>query len=250
MSDPKSILVAEDSEDIRLLIADALKFQGYRVVVAADGLEAERKFKNEKFNMLITDIKMPKVDGITLIQRCREINAVELIPVIAISGNIDDFKPRLALIDDVHFLEKPFEIQTLLEKVAEVFQPPKPEPVATGDGKGRKVYLSAGEVLMKQGDIGNSMYWVMDGTLEVIVNNNGEEVMVGRVHNHELVGEMSFLDNKPRSATVKAVTDSELLEIPNGRFSEVLEDQPRWFKSLVRVLSDRIRETNKRLVDI
>lgn len=73
MSDkPISVLVLEDDADIREIIEDTLTLNRYRIVTAGDGLEGERKFKNEKFDLIITDISMPKVDGVTFIKRVRD----------------------------------------------------------------------------------------------------------------------------------------------------------------------------------
>lgn len=155
------------------------------------------------------------------------------------SGYFDDFKPKLALYDGVHFLEKPFDINELPKVVKNIISPPK-----TNESLKNLLEIKSGDVLIKEGDVGNIMYWVVEGSLKVHRKQDGQQVDLGVISQHELVGEMSFLDDKPRSATVEALEDCKLLPIPNGKFSEVLNSQPRWFKSLVKVLSDRLRQTN------
>ncbi len=239
-----SILVLEDEPEILKIIKETLSLQKYRIVTAGDGLEGERKFKNEKFDLIITDISMPKVDGVTFIKRVRESEISRSTPVMVMSGYFDDFKPKLALFDNVHFLEKPFDVAGLPKIVQSIIEPPK-----NTDAFKNLITLSAGEVLLREGESGSIMYWVVEGTLEVSRNQEGKDVVLGTINQHELVGEMSFLDDKPRSATVTAAEECRLLPIPNGKFSEVLNSQPRWFKSLVKVLSDRLRATNLK-VDI
>lgn len=240
MSDkPISVLVLEDDADIREIIEDTLTLNRYRIVTAGDGLEGERKFKNEKFDLIITDISMPKVDGVTFIKRVRDSEISKATPILVMSGYFDDFKPKLALYDGVHFLEKPFDINELPKVVKNIISPPK-----TNESLKNLLEIKSGDVLIKEGDVGNIMYWVVEGSLKVHRKQDGQQVDLGVISQHELVGEMSFLDDKPRSATVEALEDCKLLPIPNGKFSEVLNSQPRWFKSLVKVLSDRLRQTN------
>lgn len=236
---PTSVLVLEDDPDILEIINDTLSLEKLRVVTASDGLEGERKFKNEKFDLIITDISMPKVDGVTFLKRVRESEISRSTPVIVMSGYFDDFKPKLALYDNVHFLEKPFDVNTLPKLVKSIISPPK-----STEAMKNLIELSAGEDLLKEGDVGNVMYWVVEGKLAVFREQDGQRIDLGTINQHELVGEMSFLDDQPRSATVQAIEECRLLPIPNGKFSEVLNNQPRWFKSLVKVLSDRLRSTN------
>ena len=79
------------------------------------------------------------------------------------------------------------------------------------------------------------------------MNREGQEVMLGEIDMGELVGEMSFLDDLPRSANVRAKFDSEVLVIPHSKFLSVLDSQPRWFKSLMKTLSQRLRVANDRI---
>lgn len=77
------------------------------------------------------------------------------------------------------------------------------------------------------------------------MNNDSKNVIIGEVLPGELVGEMSFLDALPRSASVKVKEDSEVLVIPHKKFINVLDGQPRWFRSLMKTLSQRLRDSNK-----
>ena len=92
------------------------------------------------------------------------------------------------------------------------------------------------------------MYWVLAGSFRITkLNEDGNNVIMGEVSPGELVGEMSFLDNLPRSASVRALEDSEVLVIPHSKFMDVLDHQPRWFKSLMQVMSHRLRDSNNKV---
>jgi two-component system, NtrC family, nitrogen regulation response regulator NtrX len=83
------ILIIDDEKAIRKTLSEILSFEGYKIDEAADGEEGLKKFKERSFDVVLCDIKMPKLDGIEFLQKAGEINAD--VPVIMISGhgNID-----------------------------------------------------------------------------------------------------------------------------------------------------------------
>lgn len=111
-------------------------------------------------------------------------------------------------------------------------------------------HLKKGEGLMKEGDTSNSMYWVQSGTLRLFKKKGAGFIELGVVHSGEVVGEMSFLDSQPRSASVEALQPSDIVEIPRGKFEEFINAQPSWMKSLIQTLVKRLRTTNNRLREL
>ncbi|MFW5887383.1 MAG: Crp/Fnr family transcriptional regulator [Bacteriovoracia bacterium] len=109
------------------------------------------------------------------------------------------------------------------------------------------VKLAKGDILMREGERSKSLYWLQTGQLLVYKMHGTEQVHLGYVFSGELVGEMSFLDKEPRSATVKALSDCELIEIPQEKFDKFFDEQPRWLQVLIKTLSDRLRKANKRI---
>jgi len=101
--------------------------------------------------------------------------------------------------------------------------------------------VSAGEYLLKEGEESTELYYVKSGKLEVIINDE----VVDEIGVNEVVGEMSFLDEKERSATVRAIEDSELLTIPRQKILEFEKSLPDWYKKLVTTLVMRLRKANK-----
>ena len=110
-----------------------------------------------------------------------------------------------------------------------------------------KVLLKKGELLIKEGKYDNNLYWLQLGALQVLVERGEDQIVVGEVSEGELVGEMSFMDNKPRSATVMALRDCELIKIPVQNVDEIIEKQPKWFQILVRTSIERLRKTNAKV---
>lgn len=110
-----------------------------------------------------------------------------------------------------------------------------------------KKNLAKGDYLIKEGEDSKSLYWVQDGQLEVYKRKGSQEVLIGHVYTGELVGEMSFLDDMPRCASVKALTDCELLEIKVDSYKQIFEGQPKWLQLLIRTLVERLRRANAKI---
>ncbi|GAB4018360.1 MAG: hypothetical protein Fur0010_19540 [Bdellovibrio sp.] len=91
------------------------------------------------------------------------------------------------------------------------------------------------------------MYYLQSGTLAVFKRKGNGEQQIGTIYSGELVGEMSFFDNNPRSASVKAISDCELVVIPRSRMESLHRQLPPWFKALVNTLLDRLRRANTRV---
>lgn len=111
----------------------------------------------------------------------------------------------------------------------------------------QKILLKEGDTLIQEGATSNNMYWLQSGQLVVAKMKGTHAVELGHIYSGELVGEMSFLDGKPRSASVRAVTECELIEIPREAFEKVFSDQPIWFQGLVKTLTDRLRKTSAKV---
>lgn len=78
------IMVIDDEEDVRLVLREVLQREGYEVCLAENGLEGLRLLDDDKVDLVITDIIMPGIDGVTTMQRIRE--KYPEMPVIVISG--------------------------------------------------------------------------------------------------------------------------------------------------------------------
>ncbi len=80
-----AILIIDDEKAIRKTLTEILSFEGYKIEEAADGEEGLKKFKEKTFDLVLCDIKMPKLDGIEFLQKAGEINPD--VPIIMISGH-------------------------------------------------------------------------------------------------------------------------------------------------------------------
>ncbi len=110
------ILLAEDDESMRGFLVRALKKAGYEVIDYANGEEAYERLKSEPFTLLLTDIVMPKMDGIELARRASELDPDLKIMFItgfaAVVLNNDVAAPK-----DARVLSKPFHLKDLVREV-------------------------------------------------------------------------------------------------------------------------------------
>jgi len=102
----------------------------------------------------------------------------------------------------------------------------------------------AGSTLIKQGDTGVGLYVIISGTVRITQANNPDkaEVDLGTAGPGSVLGEMSLLDDLPRSATVTAVTDVTALLLPVWEFRTTLRTHPDIALRLLSVLSHRLRK--------
>jgi predicted acylesterase/phospholipase RssA len=97
---------------------------------------------------------------------------------------------------------------------------------------------------MKQGEPGDCMYILIHGRLHVVVERDeGAENVVGEVGRGETVGEMAILIGTPRSATVRAIRDSQLVRFSKEAFTRLVERHPGLMHRIVRLLGTRLRQT-------
>jgi len=116
----KIILVVEDEDESRTLMAKKLGNSGYHVLQAENGLEALRMAEENMPDLIITDIIMPKMDGNQLLKKLRESHVFKEVPVIVttVRGNMRDY---FEIIGVHEFMAKPFKLETLVSVVDHVF---------------------------------------------------------------------------------------------------------------------------------
>ncbi|NML26303.1 Crp/Fnr family transcriptional regulator [Zoogloea dura] len=102
--------------------------------------------------------------------------------------------------------------------------------------------FAANTIVVSEGDEGNSLFVVQSGALKAFLTDNaGREVTLSLLDPGDYFGELALLDEAPRSASVAAVTKSEVLQIPRTAFLALIEVHPACMQIVVRNLVGRIR---------
>ena len=111
----KSILIVEDEIRIRFLIKDYLLKEDYNVFEAENGIEALDILKNNKLDLIVLDIMMPKMDGLTCLSKIREHSTIPVILLTAKSQEEDKLQGYEVGADD--YMTKPFSPKVLVAKI-------------------------------------------------------------------------------------------------------------------------------------
>lgn len=116
------------------------------------------------------------------------------------------------------------------------------------------VHAEKGEIIFKEGDRGDYVCFVVEGVLDVIkTTETGKYVVVSTLQKGRSIGEMSIMDNFPRSASVRARSNSVLFKLSHESFDHIVEEHPRIgisvMQGVARLLSQALRKTSERLTE-
>jgi diguanylate cyclase (GGDEF)-like protein len=124
-------LVVEDDHTIRHLVRAALTAEGHNVVEAADGQTALTTAADVRPDIILLDIGLPDIDGLTVLQELKQNPALRSIPVVMVTAWTDPEYIRLAMDRGAaDYICKPFSVDDLLSRVEAARRPPAPAPVA------------------------------------------------------------------------------------------------------------------------
>ncbi len=118
-----NILVAEDERDIRELIAFTLQFAGHKITQASNGAEAVELAPKIKPDLIMMDVRMPKMTGYEACKALKEIDEVKDIPVVFLSAKGQDEEVSTGLdVGAVAYILKPFAPDELTRRIGEILQ--------------------------------------------------------------------------------------------------------------------------------
>ncbi len=104
-----------------------------------------------------------------------------------------------------------------------------------------------GDIVFEEGSQGREMYIIQEGTVGVYKKTPEGEIELARIEKGGVIGEMSLLDNMPRSATVKCLEPSKFLVVNERTFQTASKSMPMWLTSIIRIVVSRLRDANKRV---
>ena len=118
------ILVVEDDPDIMRILTHALTAVGHQVVPAFGGEDAIRKVKLQRFDLVLTDLSMPKVSGVEVIQAIKSDPATRHIPVIAVTAHVwDGIAQSAGQVGCDGYISKPFSPKQLAQEIQKYLKP-------------------------------------------------------------------------------------------------------------------------------
>lgn len=116
-NDPRTILVVDDFDDTRLLLRTWLERRGFRVVEAENGIQAINQAESEAPDLIIMDMQMPQLDGLSATRRIRKLESMNSVPIVAVSAyGADQFREQALAAGCNEYVSTPFE-PAILERV-------------------------------------------------------------------------------------------------------------------------------------
>ena len=120
----KTIMIVDDSASLRQVVSIALKGAGYDVIEGSDGRDALSKLTGQKVNLIVSDVNMPNMDGITLVQEVKKLPAYRFTPVIMLTTESGDDKKMAGKAAGAKaWMVKPFRPDELLMAVSKLVMP-------------------------------------------------------------------------------------------------------------------------------
>jgi DNA-binding NtrC family response regulator len=230
-----NVLVVDDDYHMRLALKESLTKEGYAVSVAEDGMEAVEAVRHSSYDLMITDVKMPRLNGMELLSQVREMSP--LLPIILITGygTIQD-AVRVIKEGAFDYIQKPFNTDTLYSVVKR----------ALTVNAGRIVYASREmkAVLMKAERVAKS-----DTTVLVLGESGvGKELISRYIHeNSDRHGKPFVAVNC--AALPENLLESELFGYEKGAFTGANMKKPGKFElaDTGTILLDEVTEMDFRL---
>lgn len=120
----KTILVVDDSASLRQVVGIALKGAGYDVIEACDGRDALTKLNGQKIHLIISDVNMPNMDGITFVAEAKKLPAYKFTPIIMLTTESGESKKSAGQAAGAKaWVVKPFQPPQMLAAVAKLIMP-------------------------------------------------------------------------------------------------------------------------------
>jgi len=122
-TDMAKILIAEDERDIRDLITFTLRFAGHEVIATSNGEEAYQKAQETVPDLIMMDVRMPRMTGYEACRQMKEIDALKPVPVIFLSAKGQDAEVQAGLeAGAVEYILKPFAPNELTARVSSILE--------------------------------------------------------------------------------------------------------------------------------
>ena len=120
----KTIMIVDDSASNRTVVGIALRGEGYTVIEAKDGQDAINKLTGQKVNLIISDVNMPIMDGITFVKHVKQMAAYKFTPIIMLTTESDESKKREGQAAGARaWVVKPFKPEQMLAAVQRLCLP-------------------------------------------------------------------------------------------------------------------------------
>jgi CRP-like cAMP-binding protein/AmiR/NasT family two-component response regulator len=270
----KTILLVEDSDDIRETTAEILELAGYRVLTAENGKIGVEIAQNDKPDLVVCDIMMPVLDGFGVLHIFSQSTDLQNIPFIFLTAKTErtDLRKGMEMGAD-DYLTKPFqEIELLnaiesrfkkLEKLSKSFKNTQEgieefyqSAAKHADLKSLSVDRKISSIKKKQiiyaeGDEPIKFYFLKKGKVKTYqANRDGKEFITGLYNSGDFFGHIAIIENTEYQESAEALEDSEIIGIPKNDFLELINRNQVVANQFIKLLANDIQEKEKLLTQM
>lgn len=231
MESKGTILIADDEANMRKVLAAMLRREGYEVLTVSDGAEALDIMQKASIDVVLTDLRMPKIDGMELLRRVLE--EFDGIPVVMLTahGSVDTAVNAMKL-GAFDYLSKPFdkdELRLVIKKAAATADLNIVEPERTESGAGKYGMIGQSPKLQA---VFRTIEKVAASPSTVLItgeSGTGKELIASALHNHSPRAERPFI--KINCAAIpRDLIESELFGYEKGAFTGAVTSKPGRFE--------------------
>lgn len=227
----KNVLMIDDSLELVEVVRALFDAKEFLFVSAKDGAEGLFKAKNQKFDVVICDIKMPKMDGTTFVKEFRRLVRGDT-PVLLYSAHLEALPAELKEFKNVFRLAKPCQSYELLERVRSLSGS---TAAAALQPKFHQLRFEPGSFLFREGERGGDCFVVNEGSVDVLKEfSDGTELVLDTIERGEFLGTLAPPDGLFRFYSARAKTLVTLTLVTQDQISKELEQRPAWMQSLVK----------------
>ncbi len=239
MAERRRILVVDDDPDMRLALDLTLRKAGYACTLARDGQEALDLLRRNRFDLVVTDLRMPRVDGIELLERMSAAAPRTPALVITAHGTVDTAVESMKR-GAVDFLQKPFGPEVLLAKVSGVLARARPAPASR---KGPTTLVAEDPAMEPVLSLIEAAAATRATVLITGESGTGKEVVARRIHELSPWADGPFVGVNC-AAIPENLMESELFGHEKGAFTGATESRPGRFEQAQggTILLDEVSE--------
>jgi CheY-like chemotaxis protein len=233
-----SILVVEDDEAMRAVLAEELGDAGYLVRAAAGAAEGLELAKGERFDLVITDLRMPEMDGFDLIRGVMDLAEPPNVVMITAFGSIET-AIRAVKLGAYDYITKPFEIEELLLCTAKALEERRLRRKVARLQREVEERFAIGNLIAKSQamrDVAAMVHRVAGSTASVLItgeSGTGKELVSRAIHYASPRKDNPFVAVN-LAAVPESLIESELFGHKKGAFTDARSDKPGLFEQLVR----------------
>jgi two-component system cell cycle response regulator DivK len=119
MNSAKRVLVVDDFDDSRFSLSMLLKIEGYEVIEATDGAQAIEKALSDKPDLILMDLSLPVIDGLSATRKIRQSDAMKRVPIIALTAHdLIDIQSQAEDAGCTYYAPKPIDFTLLIDMMA------------------------------------------------------------------------------------------------------------------------------------